>query len=154
MLGSLWGFVWLLVVKGNLSHRIELLGVEKPEQALTEPQRRLRIAAREQGFDAEPPERPSWANGAFVYLTQEHAADIQQGIRESGVKLLSKHILVSGEFKDALKAALDAKPDGSGREAYQIRRAGEIFQEERVAFAWLLFYLRAAVQEAERCARQ
>ena len=48
------------------------------------------------------------------------------------MELQSKHILVSGEFKDALKAALDAKPDGSGREAYQIRRAGEILQEERV----------------------
>ena len=117
------GVVWLLVVRGNLRHRILLLGVEKLEEALTEPQRRLRIAAREQGFDAEPPERPAWANGAFVYLTQEHAVDIQQAIRESGVQLQSKHILISGEFKDALKAALDVKPAGSGREAFQIRRA-------------------------------
>ena len=58
--------VWLLVVKGNLRHRIELLGAEKPINDLTPPQRILRDAAMAQELadnDDTGPDRPSVAHG-------------------------------------------------------------------------------------------
>ena len=63
--------VWLLVVKGNLRDRIELLGCEKRYEDMTEAQRILRDAAKLQGLkawgtDLDPeakPERPRWAGG-------------------------------------------------------------------------------------------
>mmetsp|Transcript_17392 Transcript_17392/g.47462 ORF Transcript_17392/g.47462 Transcript_17392/m.47462 type:complete len:720 (-) Transcript_17392:152-2311(-) len=135
--------VWLLVVKGNLRHRIEILGVEKPSAELSDEQKALRHAATEQRFNSDVvcqfPERPPWANGAFVYLTPEHAADIQTAIDEHGVRLQSKHILVSEELKPILKKVLDAKPDGHNREAFLRRRAGAIEREDIVPFATYSF---------------
>ena len=68
--------VWILVVKGNLAHRIEFLGVEKQQSSLSATQRVLRDAAKSQGFGSDPPERPGWTNKAFVYVTDEHALEI------------------------------------------------------------------------------
>ena len=34
--------LWLVIVKGNLRHRIDLLGVEQDQELLSEPQRVLR----------------------------------------------------------------------------------------------------------------
>lgn len=133
--------LWLLVVKGNLRHRIEKLGVEKADSELTEDQRRLREIALQQfevGKDAgqegqqQHPERPHWANGAFVYLTDEHAAAIQQAVKENCIQLQSKHVLVSEEHRDLVKRVLATGPQGSGREAFLLRRAGAVESEEPV----------------------
>ena len=131
--------VLLLVVSGNLRHRIELLGCEKRYEDMTEAQRILHDAAKLQGHawgaDLDPeakPERPRWANGAFVYLLPEHTACIERAVRDAGENLQSKHMLVSEELKETLKRTLDAKPEGSGREGYQIRRAGEVSRQRRI----------------------
>lgn len=132
--------LWLLVVKGNLRHRIEKLGVEKADSDLTEDQRKLREYAQlqvqgfgsEKGACQEHPERPPWANGAFVYLTPEHAADIFQAVDESALVLQSKHVLVSDEYRDLVKRVLATGPQGSGREAFLLRRAGAVEREEEV----------------------
>ena len=70
------GDVLLMVVKGNLRHRIEKLGIEKSESQLTEGQHRLREIARLKKFGSCRPERPDWARGAFFYLTPHRAAKI------------------------------------------------------------------------------
>ena len=132
--------VRLLVVTGNLRHRIEKLGCEKRYEDMTEDQRILHDAAKLQGLNAwgadlDPmgkPERPLWANQAFVYLLPEHAACIEQAVRHAGKELQSKHILVSEELKETLERTLGAKPEGGGREGVQLRRAGEISQEEGI----------------------
>jgi len=130
--------VWLLVVKGNLRHRIEKLGVEKADADLSQGQRRLREAARLQNFgpgqagEPEHPERPAWANGAFVYLTPNHAAKICQAAEVSGLQLQSKHVLVSEEYRALVKEVLATGPNGPGREAFLLRRAGAVEREDRV----------------------
>ena len=120
----------LVVVKGNLRHRIDKLGMEKSAALLTYSQLRLRAAAETMGFHGDYPERPTWAHGAFVYLTEVHALGIQEIIEAHGTMLKSKHILVSNSLMETLKEVLDAQPEGEGRELYQIRRAGEISREE------------------------
>ena len=65
--------LWLVIVQGSLRHRIDLLGVEKDQELLSEPQRVLRDAAVNQFQGGHPPERPNWANNAFVYLTEKDA---------------------------------------------------------------------------------
>ena len=141
--------VFKLVVKGNLRHRIDKLGTEKDESQLTEGQHKLRAVAEEQqrrleslgpdGNDgaatsAHGPraERPSWAAGAFVYLAAEHVPEVMEAIKEQGVKLQSKHILVSEQHKDLVKQVLTVSPEGPGREAFLTRRAGAIEQVEQL----------------------
>ena len=53
--------VWLLVVKGNLRHRIDLLGVDHEYQILNETQQRLRESVRDIYSQETCPERPVWA---------------------------------------------------------------------------------------------
>ena len=81
------------------------------------------------------PERPSWANGAFVYLTPRHAAEIQETMLATGTRLYlqSKHILVSEEYKDLVQDVLSLRIDGPGREAFLTRRAGMFAQSEEVS---------------------
>ena len=65
---SVRDYVQMLVVKGNLKHRIWKLGVEKPEGELTPTMRKLRKIAEEQNFVGEDaPSRPAWGNGAFFF---------------------------------------------------------------------------------------
>ena len=45
-----WSVLYILTVAGNLRHRIEILGEELPDVALTDEQRRLRIVAKAQNF--------------------------------------------------------------------------------------------------------
>ena len=123
------GDVLLMVVKGNLRHRIEKLGIEKSESQLTEGQHRLREIARLQKFGSCPPERPDWGRGAFFYLTPHHAAKIQDVTKAKEIELASKHVLVSREYRMILKGVLEAAPAGSGREAFLTRRAGVIETE-------------------------
>ena len=131
-------YVLLRVVKGNLKHRILKLGTETHIDQLTPDQRVLRCIAVEQGFGSPIPERPPWANGAFLYLHRDEAAVIEDCVRRQGVFLQSKHILVShGEFVTALDRCLRASPQRSGREAFLVSRAGMVQSETRL----LLFRL-------------
>ena len=109
---------FLLVVKGNLRHRIDLLGVEALEEALDETQRRLRSFVRALPATEDPgscPERPDWASGAFVCL-RPHEMEVARRIFEhpcqGGVQLQSKHVLVSRDLYPLVKELLDAKPQG------------------------------------------
>ena len=142
---------WLLVVKGNLRHRIGLLGVEKEYKALSETQRALRDIVRggrpvSDSLDSSGPpamdsldsseqpcpERPGWAGGAFVFLLPEDVAIVKEVIEQRGIFLQSKHVLVSDGLKSLVKESLEAKPPGPGREAFLIRRAGEVGEEEKI----------------------
>ena len=125
-------FVWLLVVKGNLKHRIELLGYEKDSKTLRPEQIVLRETAQRVYPGEEQPERPTWAHGAFVYLTPEDARQIQENMKEHGTILKSKHILISDELLDTLQTTLEHKSDGERQEAFPVRRAGEIQTAERI----------------------
>ena len=133
---DIYEYVLLLVIKGNLRHRIEKLGVEKTDEELNDPQYKLRRIAYEQTqphwYVEKAYERPQWANGAFVYLSQGHACVIEEAIRVSGKTLQSKHLLLSPQFKPLVKEVLEASPEGPGREAFLMRRAGVIDGEERV----------------------
>ena len=134
--------VRLLTVKGNLRHRIELLGLERESKRLSFSQRRLRDVADAQGFRERPYERPSFASGAFVYLTPAHALCIERVLVERGESSLqSKHILVSDDFFDLVKDALSDRPVGRGREAFLIRRSGiisscEIILMKPASYSW------------------
>ena len=133
---EIYEYVLLLVIKGNLRHRIEKLGTEKTDGELNNPQLKLRRIAYEQTqphwYIEKAYERPQWANGAFVYLSQSHARQIEKAIRDSGKTLQSKHLLLSPQFKPLVKEVLEAWPDGPGRETFLLRRAGVIAEEERV----------------------
>ena len=57
--------VWVLIVKGNLRHRIMKVGIEKlAHEELTGPQQRLREVVGAQRSDGKPG-RPDWAKGAL-----------------------------------------------------------------------------------------
>ena len=121
--------VIILVVKGNLKHRLLKLGTELHKDDLTPAQRELRRIAEDQQFGDWPPERPRWANGACLFLTRAHADQIQGCIERQGVHLQSKHVVVSPTHRAALDACLDVKPLRSGREAFLISRAGMVQTE-------------------------
>jgi len=127
--------VWLLQVKGNLRHRIELLGAEKV-RGLSESQRRLNEAARmlkapefSEGMRQGPLGRPEIFNGAFVYVTRQHACFLSALMRSHGfetVHIQSKHVIVSDEHVSDVIICFSAQPEGQGRDAFQLRRAGEL----------------------------
>jgi len=125
--------VYLLVVKGNLRHRILKLGCEKAWCELSPAQRYLRRIAVDQKFVfSKGPERPEWANGAFLYLEPEHAKVIEKYIADSGLKLQSKHMLVSASILQLTEQTLKEGPECSGREAFLMRRAGSIEKKEQL----------------------
>ena len=118
---GIYEYVLILVVKGNLRHRIEKPGCEKTEEQLNMAQVKLRRIAEQQMqqwwvvkkvYERPAYERPAWANGAFVYLSHDHARVIERSIRKSGKTLQSKHLLVSPQFKPLVKDVLDASPEG------------------------------------------
>lgn len=128
--------VLMLTVKGNLRHRIEKLGTEKDVSELTEAQLKLRKIAQLQNLGGHSltkfPERPEWANGAFLYLTREHASEIIFALKDNNIELQGKYILVSTEYKPIVDEVLKAQPGGAGREAFLLRRAGVIEKEDRI----------------------
>ena len=132
--------MWLIVVRGSLRHRIEKLGVEKPQAELAEPQKLLKEAARAVAQEAawtdqdaqDQPERPEWARGAFVYLTEEDARRMPEALGDRHLEFQSKHILASNSLRRIVKMALAATPDVAGREGFLLRRAGAIDSEEEI----------------------
>ena len=137
---EVYEYVLVLVIKGNLRHRIEKLGTEKDAGELNNPQIKLRRIAEQQTQQwwvvEKAYERPQWANGAFVYLSKGHAQVIENAIAVSGITLQSKHLVVSPQFKPLVKEVLEASPEGPGREVFLMRRAGVIDGEERVELGW------------------
>ena len=125
----------MLVVKGNLRHIIVKLGCEKEWDDLSPAQRELRRIAVDQNFvvHSKGPERPIWANGAFLYLEPKHAKVIEKHVADCGLKLQSKHMLVSASILQLIERTLKAEPEGSGREALLLRRAGVIEKKEQMA---------------------
>ena len=134
-----YDYVIKIVVKGNLKHRIEKLGTEKEEFEMTAIQRILRRIAKEQvqtewtwkenvgGY-----ERPAWTNGAAAYLSPGHARKIKDVIERRQIVLQSKHLLVSPQYYQLVKEALQVTGERPGREAFLLRRAGVIDEEDRV----------------------
>ena len=128
------GDAFLPAVMSNLRHRIDLLGVEAHDADLSDTHRRLREIVRAQpagvahATDCERPscpERPDWVGGAFVFLhphETEAAKCVIEQRRKEGTCLQSKHVLVSNDLYHMVKELLDAKPQGSGREAFLKRR--------------------------------
>ena len=134
---EIYEHVLILVIKGNLRHRIEKLGTEKKtDEELNNLQLKLRRIAYEQTqphwYVEKDYARPKWATGAFVYLSPGHARVIESAIRVSGKTLQSKHLLVSPQFKPLVKEVLEVKPEGPGREAFLMRRACPINEGERL----------------------
>ena len=153
--------VYRLTVKGNIRHRLTLLGVDVPDHELTNAQRELRECAAELSLTAtnlrrqalrethlpgpaidlivdflhDMPERPYWANGAVVYITSYQLASIQESLRAAGITLQSKHMLVSEEMLLPVQAAFDARPTGPGREVFLKMRAG-VIAEIIIARPW------------------
>jgi len=127
--------IWLLQIRGNLKDRIWLLGSEQIE-GLSENQRRLNAAARMlQSLEISdemrqgPLGRPVLFNGAFVYVTKLHACCLSSLLRAHGFErahIQSKHIIVSDELLADVTISLSAQPEGTGRAAFQRRRAGEV----------------------------
>ena len=88
--------IWILELKGHLSHRLEILGVEeKTEEALWPDQLRFRRIAELQqdsfsdkcgwrtvgtqsGAHEHGPERPDWSNGAQIFLEPKHAEKLRR----------------------------------------------------------------------------
>mmetsp|Transcript_1607 Transcript_1607/g.4146 ORF Transcript_1607/g.4146 Transcript_1607/m.4146 type:complete len:583 (+) Transcript_1607:84-1832(+) len=132
--------VRVLVVKGNLRHRIQKLGIELPDDELTPQQRQLRQIANSIPDEHVGPitkfaskARPDWCGGGFAFLTLDHGEWVPQIVRAYGLQLQSKHIVVSSDFRDLLKDTLEETPVGAkgpGREAFLTRRAGVIAADE------------------------
>jgi len=132
--------VRVLVVKGNLRHRIQKLGIELMDHELTPQQRQLREIANNIPDEHVGPitkfaskARPDWCGGGFAFLTLEHGEWVPQIVRAYGLQLQSKHIVVSSEYRELLKDTLEETPlgaKGPGREAFLTRRAGVIAADE------------------------
>jgi len=138
MLGSTRGVIAMLVLKGNLRHRIELLGVEKDVFGCSEVQRDLQRIAEEQWAGhvrllrpgaKEKEARPDIGNGAFLYLTKEHMENFCNFLRRNQIIAQSKHICVSLLFRGVVAGALDRPPFGSVRNNYLLSRAGKVVSE-------------------------
>ena len=81
------------------------------------------------------PERPSFANGAVVFLTRRDAPVLEEWCRTKEVQLQSKHAVVSAEYMPLFGTVLEdcerhvpPGPDNgdNGREMYITRRASTI----------------------------
>mmetsp|Transcript_44404 Transcript_44404/g.105186 ORF Transcript_44404/g.105186 Transcript_44404/m.105186 type:complete len:766 (+) Transcript_44404:259-2556(+) len=130
--------VRVLVVKGNLKHRIQKLGLETPYDQLTDAQKMLyeianSIPEEDLGPCSRDKARPDWCGGGFAFLTPEHGKVVPKLVKEFQIRLQSKHVVVSYRYVDLLKEALEATPPnafGPGREAFLTRRAGVIAADE------------------------
>jgi len=118
---------WLMEVRGNLRFRIEKLGVEMHKANLTDTQRQLREMILQwplaEDSLSEHPERPFWANKAFVFVNPDQIPELQRILGGRGITLQSKHVIVSNAFKDIVQELLNAGPLVSGREAFLRRKA-------------------------------
>ena len=68
-----------------------------------------------------------------MFLLPEDVEIVKEVIEQRGIFLQSKHVLVSDGLKSMVKELLEAKPPGSGREAFLKRRSGDVEKEERIA---------------------
>ena len=137
-LSRLWPTVIVMTVKGNLRHRIEKLGEELDEAALSDKQRVLRRIAIRQGFeellaDQGIPHlaRPVWGKGAFFYCEPALARLVQDNCALFPFKLQSKHLVCSPEYEVALRDCLEEPPavlssQPKGREMFLKKRAGQV----------------------------
>ena len=133
--------VYVLVIAGNLAHRLYKLGVELPPAEQSGAQRMLANILEKSGLrvgmDATRAGRTPWSNGACVYLTPEDAravdwADKDERVRVLGEDLQSKHLMCSDRHLPLIKELLESRqvPVGVvGREAFIIKRPGLIKQE-------------------------
>ena len=130
--------VYVLVIGGNLAHRLYKLGVELPPEEQSGAQRMLAYILEKSGLRVETrPGRTPWSNGACVYLTPEDAravdwADKDERVRVLGEDLQSKHLMCSDRHLPLIKELLESRqvPVGVvGREASMIKGAGRIKQE-------------------------
>ena len=141
---------YIFVMKGSLDIRLRTLGVGSPGQhGLTRWQLLLRLAAKIQmgsftngedwrmvttitGTFHWGPERPSFANGAVVFLTPRDCSVLEHWCRTKAVQLQSKHAVVSAEYMQLFGAAMreceKCVPPGpdNGRERFITRRASTI----------------------------
>ena len=130
-----WPHVIVMTLKGNLKHRIEKLGEELDEAALSDKQRVLRGIAILQGFeellaDKGIPHlaRPVWGGGAFFYCLPALARLVQENCHLFPFRLQSKHVVCSPEYEAALRECLEvpsANANG-GREIFLKKRAGQV----------------------------
>ena len=143
-------------MKGNLAHRLELLGCERSkEEGLWPDQIRLRRIAETQvdSFSVKygwrvlerggsthehGPERPDWSNGAQIYLHPEHAEKIETVLESLDTKLYSKNIVISNGYLPMLlrlfimARGFQTRNKHGNRDACLLRRASVI------RFAWWL----------------
>ena len=82
--------------------------VLKLEEKLSEPQKELRKVCRQMNFQGAT-SRPSWANGAHIFVTAEVADvadELQRAIEEGGLGLGKGCIVVSAEHLKSVEDAL------------------------------------------------
>ena len=144
------GGFYIFVMKGSLDIRLRTLGVGSPGQTdLSGCQLLLRLVAKIQmgcftegqdwrmvttitGPHHWGPERPSFANGAVVYLHPRDCPTLEEWCRTKQVTLQSKHAVVSAEYMPLFGAAMreceNCVPPGpdNGRERFITRRASTI----------------------------
>ena len=142
--------IWILEMKGNLAHRLEILGCERSkEEGLWPDQIRLRRIAETQvdSFSVKcgwrvlerggsthehGPERPDWSNGAQIYLHPEHAEKIENVLESLDTKLYSKNIVISNGYLPMLlrlfimSRGLQTRNKHGDREMFLMRRASHI----------------------------
>lgn len=123
---------WLLTFKGSSRHRLEQLGIGIADDRLSVAQQSLRRIAKKQNFDSSEPGRPTWANGACVFVTVGDAAEIQSAIAENGIDLQAHHVLVSGRYRELVEELLQTPVGDSTRDKYQSSRKGAIKRAEQV----------------------
>ena len=144
------GGFYIFVMKGSLDIRLRTLGVGSPGQKdLSGCQLLLRLVAKIQmgcftegqdwrmvttitGTYHWGPERPSFANGAVVYLHPRDCPTLEEWCRTKQVTLQSKHAVVSAEYMPLFGAALRESekcvppcPD-DGRQRFMTRRASTV----------------------------
>jgi len=134
------GYVSVIVVKGNLTDKIWLLGLERDYCDCDSAQRDLRHIMLAQADAApnvfkyknkalEQQGRPACSTGAFLVLNPYHARRFYDIKAAFGVALQSKHMVVSLEYRPLVESLLIAKPPGGGRTAFMRRRAGNVDEE-------------------------
>ena len=134
---GIWPTVIFMTFKGNLRHRIELVGEEIEYVSLTEKQKVLRRIAAAQGFEARISghlARPSWGGGAFFYCEPAHALLIQENMHLLPFQVMSKHIVCSPQYEAAVRDCMEdhadgAPPVGMGREVFNKKQSSMQFQK-------------------------
>jgi len=134
------GYVTMIVVKGNLAHRIWLLGLDHKYCECDAAQMDLRHIMIAQAEAAEnvftykskglmQQGRPTCSTGAFLVLNPYHARRFYDIKAAFGVPLQSKHMVISLEYRALVESLLIAKPPGGGRQGFMLRRAGDVDEE-------------------------